>query len=152
MVHEGTLHPPTDSTAPMLLCGLGTGLAPMRALLQDRMTDKKAGKEVGHTLLYQACRTRENGGDFILQRELDECKANKVLARHWRVLAHGQGQVRDDRHAGQRAPGGPPWSVLKLPNTHYYYCGLAAFNIPGKIEEALTKACMTAGRLSKEAF
>eukprot|EP01106_Pelomyxa_sp_JSP_P015651 TRINITY_DN551_c0_g1_i2.p1 TRINITY_DN551_c0_g1~~TRINITY_DN551_c0_g1_i2.p1 ORF type:complete len:394 (-),score=121.87 TRINITY_DN551_c0_g1_i2:93-1274(-) len=152
MVHEGSLRPPTDSTAPMLLCGLGTGLAPMRALLQDRMTDKKAGKEVGYTLLYQACRTRaDNGGDFILQKELDEWKAARVLHRHIGAFSH---MVKDRFETIDMLVNEHPedaWSVLKLPNAHYYYCGLAAFNIPGKIEEALTKACMTAGRLTKEA-
>jgi len=58
-VNVGTLRPPKESTAPMLLVGLGTGIAPMRALLRDRIVDKKKGLQVGPATLYQACRHRE---------------------------------------------------------------------------------------------
>jgi len=76
-VAPGLLRPPKDTTAPMLMVGLGTGIAPMRALLRERimvgyfsaihicvarsffLEDKRAGKPVGPATLYQACRHRE---------------------------------------------------------------------------------------------
>ncbi|TIB93602.1 riboflavin synthase domain-like protein [Wallemia mellicola] len=50
-VEEGTIHAPKDPNKPLLLVGPGTGVAPMRALVQKR---KAMG--ASHTALYFGCR------------------------------------------------------------------------------------------------
>ncbi|KAK4461606.1 sulfite reductase [NADPH] flavoprotein component-like protein [Cladorrhinum samala] len=47
--------PPKD-TAPLIMAGLGTGLAPFRAFIQYRAMQKAQGKEIGSILLYLGSR------------------------------------------------------------------------------------------------
>ncbi|PSR97400.1 hypothetical protein BD289DRAFT_362466 [Coniella lustricola] len=47
---------PTKDTAPLIMAGLGTGLAPFRAFVQYRAMQKAQGKEIGAILLYMGSR------------------------------------------------------------------------------------------------
>ncbi|RFU78131.1 alpha subunit of assimilatory sulfite reductase [Trichoderma arundinaceum] len=47
---------PTNDTAPLIMAGLGTGLAPFRAFVQYRAMQKAQGKEIGSILLYLGSR------------------------------------------------------------------------------------------------
>jgi sulfite reductase (NADPH) flavoprotein alpha-component len=47
---------PPKSTQPLIMAGLGTGLAPFRAFVQHRAMEKAAGKEIGAVLLYMGSR------------------------------------------------------------------------------------------------
>ncbi|KAL2044768.1 hypothetical protein N7G274_002543 [Stereocaulon virgatum] len=47
---------PPRSTQPIIMAGLGTGLAPFRAFVQHRAWEKAQGKEIGSVLLYMGSR------------------------------------------------------------------------------------------------
>ncbi|KAL2021712.1 hypothetical protein VTK56DRAFT_6804 [Thermocarpiscus australiensis] len=47
---------PTRDTAPLIMAGLGTGLAPFRAFVQYRAMQKAQGKDIGSILLYLGSR------------------------------------------------------------------------------------------------
>ncbi|KAF6826777.1 FAD binding domain-containing protein [Colletotrichum musicola] len=47
---------PTSSKAPLIMAGLGTGLAPFRAFVQYRALQKARGEEIGSILLYLGSR------------------------------------------------------------------------------------------------
>ncbi|KAF3761464.1 hypothetical protein M406DRAFT_266098 [Cryphonectria parasitica EP155] len=47
---------PAKDTAPLIMAGLGTGLAPFRAFVQYRAMQKAQGKEIGAILLYMGSR------------------------------------------------------------------------------------------------
>ena len=47
---------PPKSTQPLVMAGLGTGLAPFRAFVQHRAWEKAQGKEIGSVLLYMGSR------------------------------------------------------------------------------------------------
>ena len=47
---------PPKSTQPLIMAGLGTGLAPFRAFVQYRAWEKAHGKEIGSVLLYMGSR------------------------------------------------------------------------------------------------
>lgn len=47
---------PVKDTAPLIMAGLGTGLAPFRAFVQYRAMQKAQGKEIGAILLYMGSR------------------------------------------------------------------------------------------------
>ncbi|SPO04883.1 related to MET10 - sulfite reductase flavin-binding subunit [Cephalotrichum gorgonifer] len=49
---------PVADTAPLIMAGLGTGLAPFRAFVQYRAMQKAQGKEIGSILLYLGSRTQ----------------------------------------------------------------------------------------------
>lgn len=47
---------PTNDSAPLIMAGLGTGLAPFRAFVQYRAMQKAQGKDIGSILLYLGSR------------------------------------------------------------------------------------------------
>jgi sulfite reductase alpha subunit-like flavoprotein len=120
----------------------------MRALLQDRLKDKRDGKEVGPALFYQAC--RYNDKDFILHDELTMFKKEGVLTTHIGAFSHQNPSRFETVDLLISEDPSMIWKILKQPTAHYYYCGPAAFNIPAKIEAALVAGCIKAGNITPE--
>eukprot|EP00904_Undaria_pinnatifida_P010755 jgi/Undpi1/680/HiC_scaffold_10.g04144.m1 len=76
-VRESTFRLPPDPATPILMIGPGTGVAPMRALLQERAWQKAQGVDVGSNVLYFGCRCRNE--DYIYKDELEAFKADGTL-------------------------------------------------------------------------
>lgn len=55
-VKPSVMRLPPSSTQPLIMAGLGTGLAPFRAFVQHRAWEKAQGKEIGDVLLYMGSR------------------------------------------------------------------------------------------------
>ncbi|CAM9638921.1 unnamed protein product, partial [Ascophyllum nodosum] len=76
-VRESKFRLPADTTVPIVMIGPGTGVAPMRALLQERAWQKAQGSKVGRNVLYFGCRRRDQ--DYIYKVELEGYKADGTL-------------------------------------------------------------------------
>eukprot|EP00771_Trimastix_marina_P003840 gnl/Trimastix_PCT/547.p1 GENE.gnl/Trimastix_PCT/547~~gnl/Trimastix_PCT/547.p1 ORF type:complete len:1171 (-),score=510.50 gnl/Trimastix_PCT/547:436-3882(-) len=147
LVHTGTLRPPRSSDCPMVMAGLGTGIAPMRALLQDRKMDKDAGLPIGRAVLYQAVRHREK--DFVLQDEMEMYKAEGCLTEIIGCFSHDNPERFETADLVMKEQPAPVWSVLKEDNGYYFYCGPAAWNIPAKLQAALMHSMVACGGMSE---
>lgn len=66
-VRRSTFKLPTKSSTGVILIGAGTGVAPFRGFLQERMRLKKIGREVGRTMLFAGFRNAEQ--DFLYHDE-----------------------------------------------------------------------------------
>lgn len=42
------------------------------------------------------------------------------------------------------------WSIMQLPNVHYFFSGPSSFNISAQIESAILSVCYTEGNMTKE--
>ncbi|TLD21533.1 hypothetical protein PspLS_08971 [Pyricularia sp. CBS 133598] len=73
---------PSDSTKPIILIGPGTGVAPMRAFVQERAKQAEKGEEVGKTILFFGC--RKSTEDFLYKNEWEEYK--KVLGDKFELV------------------------------------------------------------------
>jgi len=56
-------HLPEDPSVPIIMAAAGSGMAPMRGFIQERVLQAVAGRSVGETLLFFGCRNPEE--DFL---------------------------------------------------------------------------------------
>jgi sulfite reductase (NADPH) flavoprotein alpha-component len=106
---------PTDPSVPIIMIGPGTGIAPFRAFLHDRMATKAPGRNwlfFGH---------QRSSYDFFYEDELAGMKAARVLTRltlAWSRDASEKIYVQDR----MRDVGRDLWAWLAQ-GAHVYVCG-----------------------------
>uniref|UniRef100_A0A914H0M9 NADPH--hemoprotein reductase n=1 Tax=Globodera rostochiensis TaxID=31243 RepID=A0A914H0M9_GLORO len=79
-IRKSTLRLPHRLQTPVVMIGPGTGLAPFRGFLHERMWHKKQGKEVGEMHLFFGCRHPEH--DHIYKDEMEEFVQIGLLTQH----------------------------------------------------------------------
>jgi sulfite reductase (NADPH) flavoprotein alpha-component len=81
---------PPKSTQPLIMAGLGTGLAPFRAFVQHRAMEKAQGIEIGAVLLYMGSRHQRE--EYCYGEEWEAYQAAGVITLLGRAFSRDQPQ------------------------------------------------------------
>lgn len=139
---------PFKCNTPVIMIGPGTGLAPFRGFIQDRMQDKKNGKPVGEVVLYFGCRKKAE--DYIYEEELEEAchPENGVITNLYAAFSRDQAEKVYVQDLMKRPEAGKQtWELLEK-GGHFYVCGDAR-NMARCVLETLESIVMQYGEKSQ---
>jgi cytochrome P450/NADPH-cytochrome P450 reductase len=113
-------HLQEDVAKPMVLVSAGTGFAPMRAFLWERMALQRAGVPIGEAALFNGIRSREL--DYIYRDEIEHFASEGVLDHVHVVTSREAAARREHVQDRLRAEGALLWRLLDA-GGYVYVCG-----------------------------
>ncbi len=111
--------PPADVSVPMILIGPGTGFAPLRGFIQERVAQKAAGADIATSLLFFGCRHPDH--DWYCRDEMEAWAEQGVIAPYLAfsaVPSHPWKFVQDAMWGNQNAL----WTAIEA-GAHIFLCG-----------------------------
>lgn len=121
---------PADSTKPIVMVGPGTGVAPFRAFLRERMLMAMSGKSVGPAWLFYGCRNEQS--DYLYKDEFADLmikassqgvdlKIHTAFSRDGPKKQYVQHLLIDK--------GKQIWDLISTQGGYFYVCGYLSSDI-----------------------
>lgn len=111
---------PTKTTAPIIMAGLGTGLAPFRAFVQERALQKQQGHEIGSILLYMGSRHQRE--EYLYGEEWEAYQDAGIITLLGRAFSRDQPQKIYIQDRMRQTLGDIRQAYLKEEGS-FYLCG-----------------------------
>lgn len=141
---DSTFRLPADASRPIIMIGPGTGLAPMRALLQERSHQKNKQKlSVGENVLYFGCKKRNL--DFIYADELAAFEKDGTLTKMHLAFSREQEEKVYVQHLLAKNAK-DTWNLIDKGGAYIYVCG--GVRMGHDVSEALRKIVGHGGDLN----
>ncbi|XP_071673411.1 NADPH-dependent diflavin oxidoreductase 1 isoform X5 [Patagioenas fasciata] len=137
-VKKGGMKFPVDPETPVIMIGPGTGVAPFRAAIQERVAQGRGGN-----YLFFGCRQKSK--DFYCQAEWEELVTKGFLtlftafSRDQEEKIYVQHRIRENRRL--------VWELLSSRRAHVYLAGNSK-QMPAAVAEALQSVLQLEGGLS----
>ena len=142
-VRESTFRLPRETGRPILMIGPGTGIAPMRALLQERRHGRSVGEVHGRSVLYFGCRDRST--DYIYKDELEAFVEDGTLdGLHLAFSREQDRKVYVQHLLRERAE--ETWDLIDAGRASVYVCG--AVRMGADVDRTLQDIVSSQGNMS----
>jgi homodimeric pyruvate:ferredoxin (flavodoxin) oxidoreductase len=145
-ITSGTFNFPESMMQPMIMAGLGTGLAPFRAFTQEKAFYKRQGVETGPMWLFYGCRYKAK--DYCYGDELEEFVKEGVLTELRVAFSRDTKQKVYVQHKMQEAAG-ELCAEFEEKNGYFYLCGQAGA-VEIDIENAIKQSLVSGGNFTEE--
>jgi len=145
-VNPAVVHIPDDPMTPLIMVGLGTGMAPFRAFIQQRKVWKDQGTPVGPMLLYFGARFEKT--EYLYGAEIEQYHKDGYLTYLKKAFSRDQ---KEKIYAQHRIDEDPEllYDMLITKKGSFYLCGPAG-GMPVQMKEAVIRAVAKVGRVSTE--
>eukprot|EP01070_Trichotokara_eunicae_P009176 Trichotokara_eunicae@DN6003_c0_g1_i5.p1 len=137
--------PPTDSH-PIIVAGMGTGLAPFRAFIQYRAWLKRNNKPCGPVTVYFGCRYAKK--DYLYGDELQAYEKEGVITDLKVAFSRDQKEKFYVQHHIDRDQA-LAYKRLVTEDGYFYLCG-SAKQVPIDVRAAMVRAVAAIGDMTVE--
>jgi len=147
--------PPEDLSTPIIMIGPGTGVAPFRGFMQDRMWHKQRGESnLGTAVLFFGCRHPD--ADFMYREEMERWQREELVELSVAFSRLGDSALPDaDYHQVKgyvqhaiEARGEELWALINK-GAIVYICGDAAGMLP-EVKRTLVTLAKTSNALTDD--
>lgn len=101
-ISPAVVHLPESPKTPLVMVGLGTGMAPFRSFIQKRVMQQKAGEEIGDMLLYFGARYEAT--EYLYGDEIESYKADGILTHLKKAFSRDQKEKIYAQHRIEEDP------------------------------------------------
>merc|ERR1719261_1027114 len=128
--HPSAVTMPDTHKTPMVMVGLGTGIAPMRAFIEERAQAKRDGEECAPMALFFGARNRQ---EYSYEKEFDEYQKEGVLQNIVLALSREQKEkIYVTHRLAQQAE--LVYDLIHAKNGNLYLCGPGG-NVPPQVKQ-----------------
>eukprot|EP00124_Ichthyophonus_hoferi_P000294 Ihof_evm20s10 gene=Ihof_evmTU20s10 len=137
-VTPGTIKMPLDSSVPMIMIGPGTGVAPFRNFIQERVSQDLAA---GMLVFGNRNQSKDYlyGPEWVSYSSRDLLSVVTAFSRDQAQKVYVQHRIKDNGKA--------MWLLLDQQGAYIYVCGKSK-DMPNAVKEALQEVVVTEGGLS----
>ena len=141
-----TFRLPSDTSKPIIMIGPGSGVAPMRAILQEQAYRRQLGKDVGRSILYFGCKTATQ--DFLYKEEMEAFQRAGDLHSFYVAFSRAQEEKVYVQHLlKQNAV--DTWKLVDQDGAYIFVCG--GVKMGHDVAETLKEIAAEQGELSEAA-
>lgn len=150
-VNAGVIEMPPTHETPFILTGLGTGIAPIMSIMEDRVVAHNEGEKTGPMALFFG--TRNSHAEYTYGNYLEELNSRGILTELKVAFSRDQAEKV---YVQDRIRQNPDiiYDYLVKQNGMFYYCGTGGA-APERVKEAVIDALATSSgeaRAEMEAY